>query len=266
MKRLFLLISITLAFYSCSSTKFDCVDKRACREYEKKLDSLSDFLFFQKELNSSTEKWFDGFFEKITYHESEADMSYAGMSPPTINDYNIWALWYSENYNRLRYNKKEKSVYAKGSYLKFLEQKAENLESREIFIFPHKERILMVLSENKYEPISEIDASVYYLESDLEYVKRVFKILETHEVLSELYTYSTKKRNQGYIEVNSNSRNGKGNHRLYFQIKLGSSRYTKTYFVLIDEVEKAKNILSDLEEYFKSDTAAFQRFIEALNH
>jgi hypothetical protein len=100
---------------SCVTTKFNSRDKRACYIYEKKLDSLSDFLFFGKKINQSNKKSFSHFFETITGHKSEADVSYEGQNLPTFKDYQIWTAWYCVNHNRLRYDKNKDVVFTEKS-------------------------------------------------------------------------------------------------------------------------------------------------------
>ena len=96
---------------SCVSTKFECTDRKACIEYEKRLETLSDFLFFGKDLSDTSDKPTALFFETLTDHKSEADIQFSGQQPPTINDYEIWTAWYTLNYNRLRLDKNKNEVY-----------------------------------------------------------------------------------------------------------------------------------------------------------
>lgn len=107
-----LILILTLSFLqSCISTKFNGTDKKACIEYERRLEILSDFLFFGKELSDTKEKPSALFFENLTGHKSEADIQYGGQQPPTVNDYEVWTAWYTLNYNRLRFDSKKKQVY-----------------------------------------------------------------------------------------------------------------------------------------------------------
>lgn len=111
LKKSKLLILSIMLLQSCVSTKFECTDKKACALYEQKLEVLSDFLFFGKELSDSNEEPYALFFENLTGHKSEADIQYSGQQPPTINDYEIWSAWYTLNHNQLRYDTKKKKVY-----------------------------------------------------------------------------------------------------------------------------------------------------------
>lgn len=107
----FVLCFLIVLFHSCYVTKFDCIDKRACKVYEKKLDSLSGYLFFSEALQSTGGSHPAYFFKNLTKEKSEADWSYEGQGYPTVNDYEIWSAWYVLNYNELSYDKKTGIVY-----------------------------------------------------------------------------------------------------------------------------------------------------------
>ena len=92
-----LLLSICL---DCTTTKFDCVDKKACIEVEQHLEIISDFIFYSKE-NVESVVTSAKFMEKISGHASEADVQFDGQDPPTMNDYYTWTAWYTENYSNL---------------------------------------------------------------------------------------------------------------------------------------------------------------------
>ncbi|WP_299333158.1 hypothetical protein [uncultured Psychroserpens sp.] len=264
MKKLLVLVILTLMFYSCVSTKFDCIDKRACREYEKRLDSLSGFLFFQKNLTSSTDKWFDGFFEKITGHNSEADISYNGIDPPTINDYSAWTSWYVRYHNRLRFDKKENQVYVKKSYLKYLEEDAKQVESRDILIFSNDGPVLIYLSDKVNGNVPNVDPNQHHIHSNLEDIKAVFNILDLHDTIMELYTYPLNQGDKGYIEFNSKATKTSKGVNLFIQMNMGFALHTDTYFVLIEDKAKAIKVLEDLAHQFRDNPKGFQKLIKEL--
>lgn len=105
MKNICFLFLTFIAFQGCKATKYDCLDTRACRQYENNLETLSDFLFFEKPIKEANETWFGGFFEEVTGHKSNADMSYNGIGPPTLHDFKSYTGWYSINHDKLRYNR-----------------------------------------------------------------------------------------------------------------------------------------------------------------
>ncbi|WP_438423193.1 hypothetical protein [Aquimarina macrocephali] len=109
-KNSFLIFCFLLITQSCVSTKFNSVDKRACKKVEHNLEIISNFIFYSKEnvgavVDSSI------FMGKISGHASEAGFQYSGQEPPTMNDYYTWTAWYTVNHNNIRYNKEKDEIY-----------------------------------------------------------------------------------------------------------------------------------------------------------
>ncbi|WP_136467474.1 hypothetical protein [Flagellimonas onchidii] len=104
---IFLLCVLT---QSCIATKYDCVDKKACREIENRLDLIIRFnLYFQSSNGEIQEVGI--YLSNLTGIETEADVQYEGLLPPTLNDLEKWSAWYNLNHNMLRYDRKSDSVY-----------------------------------------------------------------------------------------------------------------------------------------------------------
>ena len=98
---------------SCSSiqVKYDSIDKKACAEYEKQLEFIENYNFYLMAIDHQKLNQARVFFENLTGHKSNADIQYDGQLTPTIDDYINWTAWYSLNHNKLRYDKKTKSVH-----------------------------------------------------------------------------------------------------------------------------------------------------------
>lgn len=103
-----LIVIAILLFQSCATTKFECSDKKACLKVESNLEVISDFIFYSK---GNVETVVDSarFMGKISGHKSEADIQFDGQQPPTINDYEVWTAWYSQNFNKLNFKNGEVS-------------------------------------------------------------------------------------------------------------------------------------------------------------
>jgi hypothetical protein len=110
---------IVLLFSSCvKKTKniqnsFDCEDEIACYEYQKQLKLVHDYNFLMKDLNIDSMVKIGAFFEKITKLKTTADIQYDGLMSPTVQDYKNWSIWYSQNYDCLLYDSKEKALTLK---------------------------------------------------------------------------------------------------------------------------------------------------------
>lgn len=99
--RILLYLTVLLLNQSCATHKFNgCSNKKACSEIEKKLEIISDFIFFSKGNVDSVVKSAK-YMEKLSGHKSEAEIQYDGQDPPTMNDYYTWTAWYSVNHNKL---------------------------------------------------------------------------------------------------------------------------------------------------------------------
>ena len=103
-------IIICTIFLSCISTKYDCVDKRACREIEEKLNLIIDFNFYYQPSNGEVMAA-GNFLTELSGIESGADVQIDGLLPPTMNDLDKWSAWYNANFNMLRYDRKNDSIY-----------------------------------------------------------------------------------------------------------------------------------------------------------
>ena len=106
-----IIILVIVLLHSCSTTKYVCEDKKACIEYEKHLEYIENYNFFQINVEHEDIVKARNFFESLTQHKSVSDIQIDGQLPPNIEDYYNWTAWYSLNYSKLRYNKKTKEVY-----------------------------------------------------------------------------------------------------------------------------------------------------------
>lgn len=100
--------------FSCASakiTKYDCVDNKACAEYERQLELIENYNFFQIYVEYEKLALARTFFEDLTGYKSDADVQIDGQLPPTIKDYYNWTAWYSINYNKLRYDEENDIVH-----------------------------------------------------------------------------------------------------------------------------------------------------------
>jgi len=85
---------------SCSSTKFDCQDKKACIHIEKRLEVVSDYLFYLRGDVASVIVAAQ-YLEKISGYKSTSGVQYDGQQPPNVEDYIIWTAWYTDNYSNV---------------------------------------------------------------------------------------------------------------------------------------------------------------------
>jgi len=106
-----LLVFLLLVSCSVTKTKYSSIDKKACLEYERQLEFIENYNFFQINVEHEDIVKARDFFEKLTQHKSVSDIQIDGQLPPNIEDYNNWTAWYSLNHEKLRYNRKTKTVY-----------------------------------------------------------------------------------------------------------------------------------------------------------
>lgn len=100
LKRISIYIIFVFFITSCSSTKFACQDKKACLNVEKRLEVVSEYLFYLKgDVESVVEA--AQYLEKISGHKSTSGIQFDEQQPPNVEDYITWTAWYTDNYSNI---------------------------------------------------------------------------------------------------------------------------------------------------------------------
>ena len=211
-------------------------------------------MFFEKQLNYNSKSHPSKFFKRITKYESNADISYDGLNPPTYNDYLNWTKWYSSNHDSLRFDRKNKEVYTIGRNNWFLDGFEECIDFTYSVVNNQNNSISLGLER-------EENSKLYDIRFNLNQVKSIIKLLGENNTLNDLYAIQNNEEH--YVSIITKIRRLKNEVKLLIKVNYLEPCETDTLYILVFDKNIANNILKESSLIF-TNNISFERLREQL--